>query len=156
MFNLQDLPVSRGTYALQLAVLRAQPISVGRLGQYHVPAGDYFYIGSAHGAGGLRARVGRHLRGDGALHWHIDYLRAVVEVQVVFYTVADNQVECMWSQALAQLPRAFIPVPRFGSSDCRSGCAAHLIAFSQRTRLASIEEMLATVSPRPVVQLRCR
>jgi len=156
MFELQDLPVSRGTYALRLDVSRAQPIRVGRLGQYHVPAGDYFYVGSAHGAGGLRARVGRHLGGYGNRHWHIDYLRAVAEVQAVFYTVTDNQMECAWSQALTQLPGAFIPIPHFGSSDCRSGCRAHLVVFPQRSGLASVEKALSVVSPLRVVQLRCR
>jgi Uri superfamily endonuclease len=121
-----------------------------------VPAGDYFYIGSAHGAGGLRARVGRHLRGDGKRHWHIDYLRAVVEVQAVLYTVADKSLECVWSQALAQLPGALIPIPHFGSSDCRSGCAAHLMAFSRRIRLASVEEALFVSCDLPVLQFRCR
>ncbi len=68
MINFQDLPASHGTYVLHLFVSHAQPIEVGRLGLQHLPIGDYFYIGSARGAGGLRARVGRHLRGDGAPH----------------------------------------------------------------------------------------
>lgn len=154
MIDLQDLPVLRGAYALHLFVSRAQPISVGRLGQPHLPAGDYFYVGSARGAGGLQARVGRHLRGNGARHWHIDYLRAVAEVQTVFYTVTDRPLECAWSQALAQLPRAFIPLLHFGSSDCRSGCRAHLIAFSRRSRPVYIKEVLSAVSALPVVLLR--
>lgn len=155
MIDLQDLPVSRSTYALHLSVSHAQPINVGRLGQYHLPAGDYFYVGSARGAGGLQARVGRHLRGDGNRHWHIDYLRASAEVRDVLYTVTDRALECEWSQTLAQLPHAFIPIPHFGSSDCRSGCAAHLIAFPRRIRPASAKEVLSAVSALPVVQLRC-
>jgi Uri superfamily endonuclease len=137
MFNLQDLPTSSGTYALQLSIGRAQSLCIGRLGQQHLPTGDYFYLGSACGAGGLRARVGRHLRGDGQRHWHIDHMRTVAEVQIVYYTVADNRLECVWSQALAQHPSAFIPIPHFGASDCRSGCAAHLVAFPHHAHVAA-------------------
>jgi Uri superfamily endonuclease len=155
MINLQNLPATGGTYVLHLSVLPAQRIRVGRLGQQHFPIGDYFYVGSARGAGGLRARVGRHLRGDGAQHWHIDYLRASSEVRAVLYTVTDTPLECVWSQALAQLPDAFIPVPHFGSSDCRSGCKAHLIAFLRHNRLATIEKVLSAAATWPVVQFRC-
>jgi Uri superfamily endonuclease len=152
MINFQDLPASHGTYVLHLFVSHAQPIKVGRLGLHHLPIGDYFYMGSARGAGGLRARVGRHLRGDGTLRWHIDYLRAVAEVRDVLYTVTDTPLECVWSQALAQLPDAFIPVPHFGSSDCRLGCAAHLIVFPRRVRLAFIETALSVVGTSLVVR----
>ena len=155
MLNPQDLPISHGTYALHLYVSHAQPIKIGRLGQHHLPMGDYFYLGSACGAGGLQARVGRHLRGDGARHWHIDYLRAVAEVREVFYTIADDPLECVWSHALAQLPDAFIAIPHFGSSDCRSGCTAHLIAFPRRFQLASAQAVLSASIAFPVVQLRC-
>jgi Uri superfamily endonuclease len=154
MLNLQDMPVSYGTYALHLNMSHAQPIKIGRLGHYHFPIGDYFYLGSARGAGGLRARVGRHLRGNGAQHWHIDYLRAAAEVRNVFYTVTDTPLECAWSQALAQLPQASIPIPHFGSSDCRSGCAAHLIAFPRHASLASIQVKLTAVSSLPVASMR--
>ena len=67
MINFQDLPAVAWHLCAASICLRAQPISIGRLGQQHFPIGDYFYVGSARGAGGLRARVGRHLRGDGAL-----------------------------------------------------------------------------------------
>ncbi len=156
MIDLQDLPVSRGSYALHLSVSHAQPINVGRLGQYHLPAGDYFYVGSACGAGGLQTRVGRHLRGDGNRHWHIDYLRAVAEVCDVLYTVTDTPLECVWSQALAQLPGAFIPVPHFGSSDCRSGCKAHLIAFPPRLSLLAVPRVLAQNAHVPIIQICLR
>jgi Uri superfamily endonuclease len=129
---------------------------IGRLGQHRLPVGHYFYAGRAHGAGGLRARVGRHLRGGGTRHWHIDYLRAVGEVQAVLYTVTDRTLECAWGQALAQLPHAFIPVPRFGSSDCRSGCAAHLVAFPRRADLAGVQHVLGQVACLPLVSLHFR
>jgi Uri superfamily endonuclease len=154
MFKLQDLPAAHGTYALHLLILRAQPISIGCLGQYQLPAGDYFYLGSARGAGGLQARVGRHLRGDGKRHWHIDYLRASAEVRDVLYTVTDTPLECMWSQALAQLHAAVAPVPHFGSSDCRSGCAAHLIGFPLPVDIADVLQVLGQLVRTPITSLR--
>lgn len=148
-----DLPATSGTYVLHFEISRRQSISVGRLGRRILVAGDYFYVGSACGAGGLRARVGRHLRGDGKPHWHIDYVRASTPVTSVFYAAAPHPIECRWSQALAQLPTAFIPVPQFGSSDCRAGCAAHLVAFPRPLLHASLKEVLSAASPWPVVQL---
>jgi Uri superfamily endonuclease len=114
MTDFPSLPAVRGVYVLHLFLLRSQTLGCGRLGQYHFPAGHYyFYVGSARGTGGLQAHVGRHLCGTGALHWHIDYLRAVAEIRNVFYTVTDIPLECAWGQAVAQLPHAFIPVLHF-------------------------------------------
>ncbi len=86
------------------------------------------------GTGGLRARLGRHLRGEGKSHWHIDTLRRVARVQDICYLAAPwitvgQRLECLWSQALASLPGATVPVPGFGASDCRLGCPAHLVAL---------------------------
>jgi Uri superfamily endonuclease len=156
MPDIHNLPALPGVYALQLFIARSQKLTIGRLGKQRCPAGHYFYVGSAHGAGGLRARVGRHLRGDGTLHWHIDYLRAVAEVRGALYTVTDDPLECPWSQALADLPGAFIPVPHFGASDCRSGCEAHLIGFPPQTDFSGLPQMLARFSPTPIASLLLR
>ncbi len=154
MSDFYSLPTARGAYVLHLYVSRPRPLIIGRLGQFRLPVGHYFYMGSAHGAGGLRARVGRHLRRSGTLHWHIDYLRAVSVVQDVLYTVTDGALECKWSQALAQLPRAFIPVPHFGSSDCRLGCAAHLVAFRGRADFAGVQQVLDQAAGVPLARLQ--
>jgi Uri superfamily endonuclease len=154
MFNFQDLPTSRGVYTLHLYVPRLCSMTIGRLGQYDISIGHYLYVGSARGAGGLRSRVGRHLRGAGALQWHIDYLRNVAEVRGVFYTVTDRPLECRWSQTLVQLPRAFIPVLHFGSSDCRSGCAAHLIAFPRCADIIGVQRLLEQAARMPTSCLR--
>jgi Uri superfamily endonuclease len=152
--NFVDLPPAGGAYVLHLAVFFARPLVIEHLGRQHFPAGHYFYCGSARGAGGLRARVGRHVRGDGQPRWHIDYLRAVAEVREVFYTVTDIPLECAWSQALAQLPEAFIPTPGFGASDCRSGCGAHLIGFRSTSQFDRITAALAARTLTPIVSLR--
>lgn len=147
------LPADNGCYVLILQLSRARPITVGRSGKVLFPRGIYLYVGSAFGSGGLRSRVGRHLRGDGRWHWHIDYLRSAADVHGCFYTVTDRPLECEWSQALAALSNATIPVPHFGSSDCRSGCRSHLIAFSTDFRLAIVQRALADVVGRTIDQV---
>lgn len=93
----------------------------------HFETGLYAYVGSAHGPGGLRARVGRHLRRDKPRHWHVDALTALAVVTHVAYVVSPERLECAWAQAVSALPGARIPLPGFGSSDCR--CPAHLFAL---------------------------
>ena len=67
----------------------------------------------------MAARVSRHRRRDKVLHWHIDYLRAYAEPLEVWFVAGGDAKECAWAGALAALPGATLPVPRFGSSDCR-------------------------------------
>ena len=69
------LPRLAGTYVLMLGLPRLATIGVGRLGHFQFPVGWYAYAGSAHGPGGLAARISRHLRVPKPLHWHVDYLR---------------------------------------------------------------------------------
>jgi Uri superfamily endonuclease len=156
MPDIHNLPALQGVYTLHLFISRSQMLTIGCLGQQHFPAGHYFYVGSAHGAGGLSARVGRYVRGDGKLRWHIDYLRAVAEVCDVLYTVTDTPLECVWSQVLAQLPQAFIPVAHFGASDCRSGCEAHLVGFPRRTEIDCVPHALAQTTSTPIIYLLLR
>jgi Uri superfamily endonuclease len=131
---ISRLPVPAGSYVLQLHLSRAHQIQVGKFAQAIFPAGEYIYLGSALGPGGLRARLGRHLRATGKHQWHIDYLRSVADVHAMGYGLARDEagnqpMECAWSQALVNLPGAFIPLAGFGAGDCRSGCQAHLVGF---------------------------
>jgi Uri superfamily endonuclease len=128
------IPKSPGTYALRLFLPEAQILAIGRLGVFRFPAGDYLYLGSAFGPGGLHARLERHLKPTKRLHWHIDYLRPAVQVRQIGYQTAQNgpasgpdRLECRWSQALLRLPGACTPVPGFGAGDCRAACPAHLV-----------------------------
>jgi Uri superfamily endonuclease len=136
--TIKTIPSLPGTYLLWLYLPQATSLKVGKLWEFDIPTGDYVYLGSAHGPGGLRARLGRHLRGNGKPHWHIDYLRAATQVRGFGYTIHHRgrqpriPMECAWSQKLAALRRAALPdgrivAPCFGASDCRSGCAAHLV-----------------------------
>lgn len=164
----QPLPRFPGTYALFLHLPASRQLRVGALGELFFRAGDYVYLGSACGPGGLRARLGRHLRGDGTCRWHVDYLRKITEASGYCYLITGQEVqklsrrcqgpgheklECRWSQALAALPGASIPIPGFGASDCHVGCRAHLVAFSDGVDSQRIRSILARSAAVPHTQL---
>ena len=132
---MDDLPIHPGTYALIIRLSDTFPLVVGKLGRSVFSSGIYVYLGSAHGPGGIKARLGRHLRGGGRIHWHIDYLLEVGEVQAYgvigskLTSPAQIPLECQWAQFLTNQDSAEIPVPGFGASDCKAGCQSHLIQF---------------------------
>lgn len=124
-----------------LRVSRRTRIKVGGLGSISFPAGHYVYVGSALGRGssGLQDRIGRHLKKDKHLRWHIDFLLNAREVAVVaaVYSETRSPAECALSKALCG--RSDIVAKGFGSSDCKAGCPSHLHYFAG----ASPEEVLA-------------
>ena len=135
------LPRQAGTYALLLRSGRRAVVPVGKLGELTVQPGWYVYVGRAFGPGGLRARVGRHLRKQKSRHWHLDYLRAVAGPVEVWFTCGEARREHAWAAAVRQMPRAVVPRPRFGASDCR--CETHLFFFPTRPPVSVFEDILA-------------
>lgn len=114
-----------GVYQLRIRVRRPVVIRVGRLGRVRFVAGVYVYTGRA--SRGLVARVQRHARRHTTRHWHIDYLLAArwVRLEAVALVSDDPDDECRVNACM--LARAIdCPVPRFGASDCRARCPAHL------------------------------
>lgn len=107
----------------------AGQLTVGKLGTFAFAAGWYVYIGSAHGFGGLRARLGHHLSSTTKPHWHIDYLRQAATICEVWYLAGETAFEHRWANQLLAMPDAEIPVRRFGASDCT--CETHLICFHE-------------------------
>ena len=107
--------------AYQLFIEVAVPLrlTVGRLGCFDFPAGEYVYTGSARR--NLEARIARHLRSEKTLRWHIDYLLTAPGVRV-HRVLRSDENECL----LVQRSGGEVVVPRFGASDCRSGCVSHL------------------------------
>ncbi|RLI35183.1 hypothetical protein DRO55_05545, partial [Candidatus Bathyarchaeota archaeon] len=61
--------------------------------------------------------------------WHIDHLLSEDDVKVVgvIATETDERLECKINQALKVRMEAVIPIPGFGSSDCRARCESHLL-----------------------------
>ena len=121
------LPAKPGAYALVLGCRFAGRVRIGRRGEMEVRPGWYVYAGSALGPGGLRARVGHHLRPAARPRWHIDFLRRHARVRAVWYATGAARREHQWAARIARLPGATVPMARFGSTDCR--CAAHLAHF---------------------------
>ena len=107
------------TYQLLIRVSEPVRAEIGRLGVFDFPAGLYAYTGSAKRC--PEARIARHFSKLKRLRWHIDYLLAApgVAVESAFRFSAP---ECEVNQTT--LGRVL--VPRFGATDCRSGCLSHL------------------------------
>jgi Uri superfamily endonuclease len=135
MIDPATLPAEPGAYALRIHLARPARLTVGALGPVRLAAGAYVYAGSAFGPGGIRARVGRHLRAAKRPHWHIDYLTArgrIVEVMAF-----PDACECDVLAAALAAKGASVPAPGFGATDCRR-CRSHLAAWPDGLTLAEI------------------
>lgn len=120
------VPAEPGAYLLLIELAAPLALDIPSLGPATLPAGRYAYGGSAYGPGGLKARIGRHLRRDKVQRWHIDRLTAAG--RAIGVRAVPGGRECDLVRGLLDLPGASVPVPGFGSSDCRS-CPAHLVAL---------------------------
>jgi Uri superfamily endonuclease len=136
-----ELPRVPGTYILLLCVDRPCTVAVGRLGTAALAPGWVLYVGSAFGPGGLAARLRHHLRPAARPHWHIDYVRAGLELSEIWVCASPQRLEHRFAALLPGTPGSSIPLPRCGASDCR--CAAHLFHFAVRPA----PQLLAAASP---------
>ncbi len=116
-----QLPADKNwiSYALFISITTPIKITVGKLGEFIFPGGDYIYYGSARK--GLRARVNRHLRSEKKLHWHIDYLLAAAAVTITRIRISTIS-ECQ----LVAAGGGAVVVKGFGASDCIQACGSHL------------------------------
>ncbi|MDH7486809.1 MAG: DUF123 domain-containing protein [Anaerolineae bacterium] len=137
---MAELPALPGSYALLLRLETETVLAVGRLGRFTFPPGDYVYVGSAHGPGGLRARVRRHARSDKRKRWHIDHLRREARLLDAHAVVGDERQECHWARTLLHLPGAAVIVPGFGASDCH--CLTHLAHFREGISMERLRQVL--------------
>ena len=127
-------PRAGGAYVLAVRLAAPLTLDLPRLGSPVLPPGLYAYCGSARGPSGLAARIARHLRPDKACRWHIDHLTAVAAATHVFWQVDGD--ECKLVNCLSAAG-ASVPLPGFGSSDCRV-CPAHLLAVTPLTLTAAL------------------
>ncbi len=139
---LMDIPATSGNYVIVAAPGGAFAFDQKSLGQFHLPAGIYLYCGSAHGPGGLKARIGRHLKRNTRKFWHFDHLKDHVRILQVWWDVDRDNRECEILQALLKIEGAQIPIKGFGSSDCRRGCPAHLVWLPPGSDLRSVSAKL--------------
>lgn len=131
-----------GTYLLWMQLDTSLRVRVGGLGPVGFPAGNYGYVGSAFGPGGIAARLGRHLRLNKSQRWHVDYLSGAAKPRAVWVSYDEARYEHRWAATLAALPGARVPVAGFGSSDC--GCPTHLVWFR---RPPSLQVFRAACTP---------
>ena len=124
-----------GTYALVFNSTKKRKVRIGKLGTLQVNCGFYVYVGSAFGPGGLRARISHHQRKSNRPHWHIDYLSPYLQLYEIWYTYDPVYREHEWAGLLSVKRASHIPLPGFGSSDCR--CNAHLLFFYSRPLIQS-------------------
>lgn len=111
--------MTRGTYVLISQLPYSMAISVGELGNLDFGAGHYGYVGSA--LGGLKQRVGRHMKSEKKIHWHIDHFLLRARAVDVIAAESQKKMECLVAK---ELSKRFKPVKGFGASDC--DCESHL------------------------------
>ena len=126
--------VLKGTYTLIIFMKKSNRLRIGKLGAFIFLKGTYTYTGSALGTGALSLenRIKRHLRKDKKIKWHIDYLlnSSNVQIQAVIYAETLEKFECKVSKEIEKLKVAQALVRKFGASDCKEGCHAHLHYFA--------------------------
>jgi Uri superfamily endonuclease len=125
---------------LVLELRKGARIQIGRLRRVRFPPGFYFYVGSALGPGGIRARVARHLSLSKKPHWHIDFLRPHATIVEVWFSPGRRRREHDWARRLAHMKGSSIRVARFGASDC--DCPSHLIRFDRRLSYRRFERLV--------------
>ena len=145
----------RGTYLLIMRLDRElADLEVGRLGRFTFAAGFYLYVGSAFGAGGVRARLAYHARRHKPRpRWHIDYLRAHTALVETWSLVSEARLEQPLAAVLCVVPELSTPVERFGASDARGG--SHPFYTPRRPPMHLLTESLVECvarldEPRPV------
>ena len=126
--NSVNIPDVRGTYCLIFHVDTIRfKVKSGR--KFFLERGNYIYVGSAFGSGGIRTRVKRHLKRRKKLHWHIDFITSHDSFEFIDLMVfEDMRIECKIAQLLSLF---LVPVDGFGCTDC--SCSSHLFRLPDNT-----------------------
>tara|TARA_B100000959_G_scaffold287522_1_gene373520 strand:+ start:5151 stop:5492 length:342 start_codon:yes stop_codon:yes gene_type:complete len=106
--------------------------------------GWYLYVGSAFGPGGLKARLGRHLRTTKRRHWHIDTLLDHCPVRQIWYRSAERELEHRWARLMLSQDNVIIPLAGFGASDCP--CPSHLIWVRSLEKVQKVRQALGSIT----------
>ncbi len=127
--EIAGLVAVAGAYALILDVADTLSLNRPRHACHALSAGWYIYAGSAHGPGGIRARLARHMLQDKPVHWHVDQVTTRKGIRI-WAASLPNRTECGLVSDLSASGRFVATHPGFGSSDCKQ-CAAHLLMWRQ-------------------------
>jgi sugar fermentation stimulation protein A len=122
----------KGAYVLIIRVEQPVNIQIKSLGEITFETGWWAYVGSAMGTGStsLENRLSRHFRREKTIYWHIDYLLdANTELAEAIWAESSEPIECSLAQSLAASDAFILGPKRFGSSDCHSGCTAHIYLY---------------------------
>ncbi|MCS7112016.1 MAG: GIY-YIG nuclease family protein [Ignisphaera sp.] len=147
-------PVS-GVYVLIFKVARDTAVRVGSLGTVQFPQGVYGYIGSARGAGGVRARILHHTRKvKRRLWWHIDYLTVLPYVTPLYvvYSGTSRDAESILAHQIGLSPCWSAHAEGFGSSDKSSSTHLYLCRCSEDVCLYSIAEAFRAIGFEPLIE----
>ena len=120
------LEAGKGAYLLIMRLAAPLPLASGRFRGETLPAGWHVYCGSANGPGGIRARAGRHFKRRKKRRWHIDWLSCAADD--LFAICFPGGDECALAARLMETGAFAIPLPGFGSSDCKT-CQSHLLRW---------------------------
>jgi Uri superfamily endonuclease len=134
------LPATPGCYIFIGRMDSPAAATIGALGPQRFLPGDYAYVGSARGPGGLAARIGHHLRTTDRSRWHLDYLRPFLQPAAVWFSTDNAAHEHRWADALGTIRGATLCSPGFGSTDCR--CVTHLFHFLRMPRRRTFRKHL--------------
>ena len=141
--EMADLPGAPGAYALAIRLAAPLALDRRRWRDVNLEAGLYIYCGSANGPGGIGARLRRHARPSKVRHWHIDALTAAGKGIAAGAFIGGS--ECAILERLSRGRGTQIPVPGFGSTDCRH-CSAHLAQIPDGRKLENLLRRLGADS----------
>jgi Uri superfamily endonuclease len=137
----------KGAYVLIIEIEERVSISLNSLGKIEFKPGTWVYVGSAMGQGStsIENRLKRHFRSEKAIYWHIDHLlEKKVILSKAFWSESHTHVECDIAHAFEVGGLFEVGPKRFGSSDCKSGCATHIFRYSELTNSA-IENIIESI-----------
>jgi len=120
----------KGIYCLIINIKKDINPKIGALGNILFIKGKYVYVGSAQNS--IEKRVSRHFSKNKKIKWHIDYLLANPNVNLInaVYKKAGKEEECKIACLLNKLEN---PIKGFGCSDCR--CYSHLFKLKSLSNL---------------------
>jgi len=132
---MHEISSKKGNYTIVFRLEERTRQKLHRFNEVVFTPGYYLYCGSAHGSGGLKSRIVRHLTKSSKKFWHIDYLKDLLFPIEVWYQASLEKNECSFCKTFHDQMGGEIPIKGFGSSDCKNKCESHLVSFPTETNL---------------------
>jgi Uri superfamily endonuclease len=145
----------KGAYTLVIDIEKPIMVKIKSIGDVMFDSGIWVYVGSAMGEGStnLENRLRRHFRSEKTVYWHIDHLLAA-DVQLIeaIWAESTEHSECNIAQAISA-HEDYSPGPhRFGSSDCKQRCPAHIFTYmGEEPVRESLLQILRNLDLQPIL-----